>query len=37
MYNIAIISGDGLGKEVMESCEYLLDNLDLEFSFEYGK
>ena len=37
MYNIAIISGDGIGKEVMESCEYLLDNLDLEFSFEYGE
>ncbi len=36
MYNIAIISGDGIGKEVMESCEYLLDSLDLEFSFEYG-
>ncbi|WP_458455755.1 homoisocitrate dehydrogenase [Methanobrevibacter sp.] len=37
MYNIAIISGDGIGKEVMESCEYLLDKLDLEFSFEYGE
>ena len=37
MYNIAIISGDGIGKEVMEACEYLLDNLDLEFSFEYGE
>ena len=37
MYNIAIISGDGIGKEVMESCEYLLDSLDLEFSFEYGE
>ena len=35
MYNIAIISGDGIGKEVMESCEFLLDKLDLEFSFEY--
>ena len=37
MYNIAIISGDGIGKEVMEACEYLLDSLDLEFSFEYGE
>ena len=37
MYNIAIISGDGIGQEVMESCEYLLDKLDLEFSFEYGE
>ena len=37
MYNIAIISGDGIGKEVMSACEYLLDNLDLEFSFKYGE
>lgn len=37
MYNIAIISGDGIGKEVMSGCEYLLDKLDLEFSFEYGE
>lgn len=36
MYDIAIISGDGIGKEVMASCEYLLDKLDLEFSFKYG-
>ena len=36
MYNIAIIGGDGIGNEVMDSCEYLLDKLDLEFSFEYG-
>ena len=36
MYNIGIISGDGIGKEVMESCEYLLDKLDLEFNFKYG-
>lgn len=36
MYDIAIISGDGIGKEVMESCEYLLDKIDLEFSFKYG-
>ena len=37
MYKIAIISGDGIGREVMNSCEYLLDKLDLEFSFEYGE
>ena len=37
MYNIAIISGDGIGQEVMDSCEYLLDKLDLNFSFEYGE
>ena len=35
MYRIAIIPGDGIGKEVMESGEYLLDKLDLNFSFEY--
>jgi methanogen homoisocitrate dehydrogenase len=37
MYNIAIISGDGIGKEVMSGCEYLLDKLDINFSFEYGE
>ncbi len=37
MYNIAIISGDGIGNEVMDACEYLLDKLDLEFSFDYGE
>ena len=36
MYDIAIISGDGIGKEVMEACEYLLDKIELEFSFKYG-
>ena len=35
MYDIAIISGDGIGKEVMEACEYLLDKLDLNFSFKH--
>ena len=37
MYNIAIISGDGIGKEVMESAEFLLDKLDINFNFEYGE
>ena len=37
MYNLAIISGDGIGQEVMSACEYLLDKLDLEFIFEYGE
>ena len=37
MYNIGIISGDGIGIEVMDACEYLLDKLDLNFSFEYGE
>lgn len=36
MYNIAVIGGDGIGKEVMSACEYLLDKLDIEFSFTYG-
>ena len=31
MYRIAIIPGDGIGKEVMESGEYLLDKLDLNY------
>ena len=37
MYDITIISGDGIGQEVMESAEYLLDSLDLNFSFNYGE
>ena len=37
MYDIAIICGDGIGIEVMSACEYLLDKLDLEFSFKYGE
>ena len=36
MYKITVIGGDGIGNEVMDSCEYLLDKIDLEFSFEYG-
>ena len=37
MYDIAIISGDGIGKEVMASAEYLIDKLDLDFSLRYGE
>lgn len=37
MYKLAIISGDGIGQEIMTACEYMLDKLDLEFSFEYGE
>ncbi|MCR5026072.1 MAG: NAD-dependent isocitrate dehydrogenase [Methanobrevibacter sp.] len=37
MYDITIISGDGIGLEVMESAEYLLDKLDLNLSFNYGE
>ena len=37
MYNIAVIGGDGIGQEVMSACEYLLDKLDIDFSFQYGE
>lgn len=37
MYKITIISGDGIGREVMEAAEYILDNIDLEFKFSYGE
>lgn len=37
MYKITIIPGDGIGREVMEAAEYLLDNIDLEFKFSYGE
>ena len=36
MYNINLISGDGIGREVMDAGEYLLDKIDLKFSFTYG-
>ena len=36
MYKITIIPGDGIGREVMKSGEYLLDKLDLNLSFRYG-
>lgn len=37
MYDIAIIAGDGIGREVMDASEYLLDKLDLNFNFRYGE
>lgn len=37
MYKITIIPGDGIGREVMEAAEYILDNIDLEFKFSYGE
>ena len=37
MYKLAVISGDGIGQEVMDACEYLLDKLNVEFSFDYGE
>lgn len=36
MYKITIIEGDGIGKEVMEAGKYLLDHIDLDFSFDYA-
>lgn len=35
MYEIAIIEGDGIGKEVMAAGKYLLDELDINFNFKY--
>ena len=37
MNKITIIPGDGIGREVMEAAEYILDNIDLEFKFSYGE
>ncbi len=37
MYKITIIPGDGIGIEVTEAGEYLLDKLDLEFKFTYAQ
>lgn len=37
MYKITIIPGDGIGREVMEAAEYLLDKINLEFKFSYGE
>lgn len=37
MDKITIIPGDGIGIEVMEAGEYLLDKIDLEFKFNYGE
>lgn len=37
MYNIAVIGGDGIGQEVMSACEYLLDKIGIDFSFQYGE
>ena len=37
MYDIAIVSGDGIGLEVMEATEFLLDKLDFNYNAEYGE
>jgi 3-isopropylmalate dehydrogenase len=36
-YNIAVIPGDGIGSEVMESTIAVLDNLDIDFNYIYGE
>ncbi len=33
MYNIAVIPGDGVGKEVMEATLHILDALDIQFNY----
>ena len=32
MYNIAVIPGDGIGREVMDACIKVLDSLDIDFN-----
>jgi len=34
MHNITLISGDGIGKEVMEAALHILDSLDINFNYE---
>ena len=36
-YNIAVIPGDGIGSEVMESTIAVLDSLDIGFNYIYGE
>ena len=35
-YQIAIVPGDGIGKEVMEATLFVLDGLDVDFDYVYG-
>ena len=37
MYNIAVIPGDGIGREVMEATINVLKSLDIDFNFTYGE
>jgi len=37
MYKIAIIPGDGIGKEVMEGSLHVLNSLNLDFDLEFGE
>ena len=36
-YQIAVIPGDGIGKEVMEATILVLDSLDIDFDYVYGE
>lgn len=36
-YQIAVVPGDGIGKEVMEAALYVLDALDIDFDYVYGE
>lgn len=36
MFKIAVVPGDGIGKEVMEATINVLDALDLDFEYSYG-
>ena len=33
MYNIAVIPGDGIGKEVVKATITVLDSLDIDFNY----
>ena len=36
-YQIAVVPGDGIGKEVMEAAIYVLDSLGIDFEYVYGE
>ncbi len=36
-YKIAVVPGDGIGKEVMEAAIYVLDSLGIDFEYIYGE
>ncbi|WP_407377298.1 isocitrate/isopropylmalate family dehydrogenase [Methanobrevibacter sp.] len=36
-YQIAVVPGDGIGKEVMEAAIFVLDALDIDFDYVYGE
>ena len=36
-YQIAVVPGDGIGKEVMEATIFVLDSLGIDFDYVYGK